>query len=332
MRDKKVENLMRRIGNLIREKWWIVVITTIIGLGLAYGATTFMDREYSASVLIFANSKSDANKNEQVTSSDVSLINSLIADYRLFATSRTLIENVNAELAKDKLGSISVNKVSVASQGNSRGFTITVKNGDPMVCYKAAEYIAEQLKSTIKEYYDMDNVEIIDHAKVPNKPVAPDVRSIMLFGGFVGFFLGVGLLYLILMLDKAIKSVEDFESNFDIPVLGVIPEFDKMQVQSKVGQSNGADGKNQTTIIREIPKETEKEISIDQKPFAASADVGVPETTEGFGGTAISETDFSDTDDIIQRYLNEADELLSRTDFEDITSGYDGKEGAESNS
>ena len=127
----------------------------------------------------------------------------------------------------------------------------------------------------------MDNVERIDHAKVPNKPVAPDVRSIMLFGGFVGFFLGVGLLYLILMLDKAIKSVEDFESNFDIPVLGVIPEFDKMQVQSKVGQSNGADGKNQTTIIREIPKETEKEISIDQKPFAASADVGVPETTEG---------------------------------------------------
>lgn len=330
MRDKKVENLMRRIGNLIRERWWILVITTFIGLGLAYGATNFMDKEYSASVLIFANSKYASNGNDEVTSSDVSLINSLIADYRMFATSRTLIENVNSELAKDQLGSISANKVSVASQGNSRAFTITVRNGDPNVCYQAAEYLAKQLQSTIKDYYDMDNVEIIDHAKIPTVPVAPDVGSIMLFGGFLGFFLGIGIMYIIFILDRAIKTVEDFEAYFDIPVLGVIPAFDKMQVQSKVGSSNKVDKKNKTTIIREravdtIPVSNNK-ADTKIEPHIASS------TGNTFDGASIESVDIDsgrkDSDDLIQKYLNEAEDILSSSEFDTISSVYGGKEEA----
>ena len=225
MRDKKMDNLMHRIGTLIKEKWWIVVLTTVLGLGIAFGASSLMEKQYSSTVLIFANSKEGSN--QQVTGSEISLINSLIQDYRVFATSNTLINNVNGKLMNDGLEGISSKKVSVASQGDSRTFTVTVENRNPEVCCKAAGYIADELIIQINQLYKMDNVKVIDPPTVPTKPIAPNIPTLMLFGGFLGFFVGVILMYFIFMFDRAVKSVEDFETYFDVPVLGIIPAFDK---------------------------------------------------------------------------------------------------------
>lgn len=232
MRDKKMDNLMHRIGTLIKEKWWIVILTTVLGLGIAFGASLLMEKQYSSTVLIFANSKEGSN--QQVTGSEISLINSLIQDYRVFATSNTLINNVNGKLMDDGLEGISEKKVSVASEGDSRAFTVTVENRDPEVCCKAAGYIADELIIQINQLYKMDNVKVIDPPTVPTEPIAPNVPTLMLFGGFLGFFVGIILMYFIFIFDRAVKSVEDFETYFDLPVLGIIPEFDRSLLKSQM--------------------------------------------------------------------------------------------------
>ena len=160
-----------------------------------------MEKQYSSTVLIFANSKEGSN--QQVTGSEISLINSLIQDYRVFATSNTLINNVNGKLMNDGLEGISSKKVSVASQGDSRAFTVTVENRNPEVCCKAAGYIADELIIQINQLYKMDNVKVIDPPTVPTKPIAPNIPTLMLFGGFLGFFVGVIFMYFIFMFDRA---------------------------------------------------------------------------------------------------------------------------------
>lgn len=225
MDNKKTENTVRRLLNVFKEKWWIILLTTIFGLGVSFGATFLMEKEYSSYVLIFANSQ-EASTNE-LSTNDINLTTSLIKDYRVFATSRSLINKVNEKLAADGLPSISANMVTVADQGDSRNFTVTVQHTSPETCYKAAGYIADELIEQIKQLYKMDNIMVIDEPVMPTEPVSPNVSIIMLFGGFIGFFVGIAIMYLVFLSDRAVKSVEDFEAFFDIPVLGIIPEFDK---------------------------------------------------------------------------------------------------------
>lgn len=233
MENKKTENTVRRLLNVIKEKWWIILLTTILGLGISYGATYLMEKDYSSYVLIFANSQDSTNSNE-LSTSDINLTTSLIKDYRVFATSRSLISKVNEKLTADGLPKISANNVTVANQGDSRNFTVTVKNSNPETCYKAAGYIAEELIIQIKQLYNMDNIMVIDEPLMPKEPISPNVSIITLFGAFIGFFIGIALMYLVFLSDRAVKSVEDFESYFDIPVLGIIPQFDKSFVEEKV--------------------------------------------------------------------------------------------------
>lgn len=226
MDNKKTENTVRRLLNVFKEKWWIILLTTILGIGISYGATYMMEKEYSSYVLIFANSQETTTSHE-LSTSDINLTTSLIKDYRVFATSRSLISKVNEKLTADGLPAISADNITVADQGDSRNFTVTVKHSNPETCYKAAGYIADELIDLIKQLYKVDNISVIDQPLMPKEPVSPNVPIIALFGAFIGFFIGIALMYFIFLSDRAVKSVEDFESYFDIPVLGIIPEFDK---------------------------------------------------------------------------------------------------------
>jgi polysaccharide biosynthesis transport protein len=63
----------------------------------------------------------------------------------------------------------------------------------------------------------------LDPALVPTQPVAPNVRANAMIAGGVAFFVACGLLFLVVVLDRSIKSTADAQAAAGAPVLGVIP-------------------------------------------------------------------------------------------------------------
>ena len=233
MEDKRKDNVLYRVLNLIIERWWIALLTVIIGMLAAFTLTRFvLPKEYSSAVLIFANSSELSS--QQITTTDISVATSLLRDYRVLAKSRTLIDSVNKSLAGvDHLPAIISSDVTVATEGESRGFVISVKTRNPMLSYKAVGYIATDLSKMVENKYNL-SIDIIDPAVYSDDPVSPNMSSNMLFGIVLGLLAGVLIMYLIFLFDRRIKTVEDFEMYFDHPVLGIIPEFDNDFFDEKV--------------------------------------------------------------------------------------------------
>ncbi len=69
----------------------------------------------------------------------------------------------------------------------------------------------------------LDNVQIIDVAKIPENPVKPRPLFNIAIAGVLGVMLGIGVVFLIEYLDNTIKSPEDIERYIGLPVLGIIP-------------------------------------------------------------------------------------------------------------
>jgi polysaccharide chain length determinant protein (PEP-CTERM system associated) len=68
-----------------------------------------------------------------------------------------------------------------------------------------------------------EQFRVIDPAKVPMTPVAPDIPRIILMTLAVGLGLGAGLAYLMEMMDTSFKAPEDLQKAFKIPILVSIP-------------------------------------------------------------------------------------------------------------
>jgi polysaccharide chain length determinant protein (PEP-CTERM system associated) len=68
-----------------------------------------------------------------------------------------------------------------------------------------------------------EQFKVIDSAKMPEKPVAPDVQKIILITLVLGLGLGIGLAYLMEVMDTSYRRPEDTEKEVGLPVLVSFP-------------------------------------------------------------------------------------------------------------
>lgn len=97
---------------------------------------------------------------------------------------------------------------------------------DFMVNEKIYSYLLQKRAETaIIEASKVSDVQVLDPAIVPDKPVKPKRLLIVLVGLILGFIVGIALAFLRNFLDNTIKSAEDVEKLTQLPIYGVIPRF-----------------------------------------------------------------------------------------------------------
>ena len=67
-------------------------------------------------------------------------------------------------------------------------------------------------------------ITIHAEAEVPAAPSSPNVPLFLSLGAIVGLVAGVGIAFLLEMLDTSVKSLEDVERFLEVPVLAVVPQ------------------------------------------------------------------------------------------------------------
>ncbi|MEX0381026.1 YveK family protein [Leuconostoc sp. MS02] len=119
--------------------------------------------------------------------------------------------------------------VSISNQQNSQVFAINVKSNDPKQAAQIANTVADSFKDKIGNFMKINNVSIIDSAKTPENPVAPNKKLFTLAGLVI---LG-GLTFLIVLVrelsDTTIKSPDDVTELFGMTNLGVVGHIKSMK-------------------------------------------------------------------------------------------------------
>jgi len=71
--------------------------------------------------------------------------------------------------------------------------------------------------------FDSSNVRPLDPALVPTSPVSPRLRVNIAAASVIALLLGLGLVFLIVFLDRTVKTTADAQQATGAPVLGIIP-------------------------------------------------------------------------------------------------------------
>ena len=79
-------------------------------------------------------------------------------------------------------------------------------------------------KVTALEVMQTGDAQVVDNADPPGSPSSPRPKLDAILGLVLGLALGVGLAFLIDMLDRRIKSTEDFEVLYGLRALATVPE------------------------------------------------------------------------------------------------------------
>lgn len=87
-------------------------------------------------------------------------------------------------------------------------------------------------KVSVENDIGSSNVVIVQRARVPLEPYAPDALQVLTIGLLIGLVLMVGAVVIAELLDTTIRDPEGLRQRFSEPLMGIIPSVQKDEVQA----------------------------------------------------------------------------------------------------
>ena len=219
---------LRELFNIFWSKkleiFLVIFIFMIIGAVYSIGLKMPLYSSSTSLVLAMADTNEKKKDSEEaITATDITLNSKLVSTYSELIKSKKVLRQVVSNLQIDENVDSLKNKIKVSSVQDTEVIKITVTHANPTYAAKIANEITKVFSKEVNELYKINNVYIVDEAEVQNSPSNINhIKDIVLFA-MIGLVISSAYVFVLNMLDNTIKSSEDIENQFNIPVLVTIP-------------------------------------------------------------------------------------------------------------
>lgn len=216
----------------VKKRWQLIVSITLAVTIIVTVANFFLIKpKYQATTDIFIGKNVTDKKDEAASynNSEIQMYQKMLKTYASLINTTDLISNafetagitaISANQAKSELV--------VEPQTDTQIIVIKYTNTNKQLAKDVVDAITKEFIKVSPNYYDT-SVNIIESVKLPTDPVSPNKKINILIGFIFGFILGVGVALILYMLDSTFKDKEDLEEIIGLPVIGVIPNSEKVK-------------------------------------------------------------------------------------------------------
>ncbi len=215
-----LQDLVRRI--------WIIILCGILGLGFMYVYTkTQVAPVYTTSMKVSALAVLDQDS----TISVGSYINMMTLAERRVATYIELMKTTSfyqliADVSGTGYTAGAVRSMLGFSQIGEMGlFSISITGTDPNAIKAIGDAISQELHTYINSVQAFSTITVIEPPTLPTYPINEALKGNCVKGFLIGAILSIAILAVIAYFDTHIKDEESLTARYNIPVLGVIPDF-----------------------------------------------------------------------------------------------------------
>ena len=219
---------------ILKKKAAWIVLTTVAGIGLVAGVTFFLiTPKYDSTAQLIAQNQ-EAEGSSGNLQNDINGNVLMINTYKDMIKSDLVIDAVQKKLQDEYQYVYSnsglKNSLEVEQAQNSQMFQITATSSEPRKAALIANITAITFQEKAEEVLAVSKVTITSEAGVSAKAVFPNNQLNLLIGTVVGMLIGVGLAFLIELVDKTMKDERFIVETLELPVLGQVSEINPKEL------------------------------------------------------------------------------------------------------
>lgn len=221
--DDTVEIDLSQLFHQIKKNIRLIVISMLLVAVIAFLFTTFfVDKKYASQARIYITPK--VTEEGTVDYSSLTSGNLMVNNYMSILKGENLLRNVSEAIGTDF--SIVNSSLSVSNDANTQIITIKSTTDDPELSKAIVDQTVSSFQSDMQELLNIQNLVVIDSAKVNSSPVSPNVKMNTLIGALIGAMLSGGYVFIMFILDKRLRNKKEAEEYLGIPVLAEIPWYE----------------------------------------------------------------------------------------------------------
>lgn len=260
-----VEIDLGEILSLLWHKAWMIAICAVIVAVAGFCVSNFLVAEqFESTTKVYILNKQD---NSTITYSDVQLGSQLTKDYAQLIKSRTVLEGVITDCELNESYESLTGRVAVTIPTDTRIISITVTDEDPAMAQFLADEVRKAASAHIKNVMDIQAVNVVDEANMPEHPASPSVMKWTALGFLIGAFLCAAIILVHFMLDDTIKTSDDVERYLGLSTLGMIPIREDANA-AKGRKGSGSSQRRTSPAYKEMVSQDKTTVSPDKKEKA----------------------------------------------------------------
>ncbi len=205
----------------------IVLIFIVLGVIYTVGFTTPMYTS-STTLLLAGTEKQEgqAQTTNSITATDITINSNLVSTYSELVKSKNVLSQVISNLGIDINEDELRKNISVTAVKDTELIEIAVTTQNPEYAPRIANETAKVFIQKVAEFYNINNVHIVDEAELSQEPSNINHQKDIIIFAFIGLVVAVVYVLVANMLDTTIKTAEEIEKYFKVPVLASIPVCD----------------------------------------------------------------------------------------------------------
>ncbi|MEO7060715.1 MAG: polysaccharide biosynthesis tyrosine autokinase [Lapillicoccus sp.] len=219
---------LRDYLRVLRKRWLLILVVTLVTLGVAALATVLSPKVYSAQTQFFVSTSGGDNNAGQLLQGNTFTQQRVKSYAQLLETPKILapvIDKLGLTETPDQLAA----RVTATVPLDTVLIEVTVTDGSPARAALIAKALGEQFPATIEELEKVAvgqpspvKVTLVREPQEDSKPISPKPAQNLALGLVLGLLLGFGAALLRDLLDTTIKSSRDLEGVTDETVIWVI--------------------------------------------------------------------------------------------------------------
>lgn len=225
------------VKELLRTLWkraWIIILCAALAASISLVYTrNFITPTYKASATMYVNNNSEATS--AMTSSDLAVALQLVNTYVNIIQSDKVLERV-IDATGLNISSAQIRQMlSAEVVGKTEMFRVSIVSPNPQMSMDIVNAIASIAPAEISQIVKGSDAKVVDYAKLPASPYAPNYVTNTILGGLIGAFVVIAVIVLIMLTDYRVRSENDLMKICKVPVLGAVPDFMESAKQIEKG-------------------------------------------------------------------------------------------------
>lgn len=235
----------------LRKHIALLILATVIGGGLGFAISRFvLTPTYTSTSMIYVMSK----ETTLTSLADLQIGSQLTQDYKVLVTSRTVMEDVIQKLGLKYDYATLRRKVTLDNPSNTRILNISVLDTDPKMAKQLTDAVADSASSYIADIMEQDPPKIIEYGEIPLHKTGPKTGRNTAIAALLFLMAAVAFVTIDMLTNDTIKTEDDIENYFGLPVLAAIPEKDAVAAKKSEQYNYAANPKSRNKNVKKGAK------------------------------------------------------------------------------
>ena len=226
---------LKEIFDILRKHLTSILISMFVGLALAAIVTFFvLTPQYRSQAQLIVT----LPQTETTNANDVNMNLQMINTYKELVTGDLVInqvkDRIESEYGIDKSVQELKDSVEVTQSQNSLVFSIRATDTSSVYAANIANTTALVFQENAKDVLSVDKISIISNAEASSSPVSPNNKLNLAIGLVLGVIVGVGIAFLLELLDRTVKDNKYVTETLGFTILGTVPQMSAKEVNATI--------------------------------------------------------------------------------------------------